>query len=168
MKQSGALTIAPVFAQFLEDELLPAIGMSPADFWAGLESIVGDLTPLNRALLEKRDAMQRPGQPWQHDEYVAFLREIGYLVPDGEPFQVETENVDREIAEVAGPQLVVPVSNARFALNAANARWGSLYDALYGTDAISNEDGQERGEGYTSMPPCHSTASATPMSTNMA
>jgi malate synthase len=157
MNQSGALTIAPVFAQFLEDELLPAIGMSPADFWAGLESIMSDLTPLNRALLEKRDAIQRAiddwhrarqGQPWQHDEYVAFLREIGYLVPDGEPFQVETENVDREIAEVAGPQLVVPVSNARFALNAANARWGSLYDALYGTDAIGDEDGQERGEGY--------------------
>ena len=154
---SGALTVAPVFAQFVEDELLPAIGMSPADFWAGLESIVNDLTPVNRSLLEKRADIQRTinewhvarqGQPWRHDEYVEFLREIGYLVPEGEPFQVATENVDREIAKVAGPQLVVPVSNARFALNAANARWGSLYDALYGTDAISEDNGQQRGGDY--------------------
>jgi len=153
----GALTVAPVFARFVEDELLPAIGMSPADFWAGLASIVEDLAPLNRSLLEKRAVIQeaidawhlgRKGQPWQHAEYVGFLREIGYLVPEGEPFQVETANVDREIADVAGPQLVVPVSNARFALNAANARWGSLYDALYGTDAIGEENGQQRGAEY--------------------
>ena len=143
----GALTIAPVFAQFVEDELLPAIGMSPADFWAGLASIVSDLTSLNRSLLDKRMEIQRAindwhlarqGEPWAHDEYVGFLREIGYLVPEGDPFEVETENVDREIAEVAGPQLVVPVSNARFA----------LYDALYGTDAISEDNGQERAGGY--------------------
>jgi malate synthase len=154
---SGALKIAPVFAQFIEDELLPAIGMSPANFWAGLESIVNDLSPLNRALLDKRDAVQhaiddwhraRAGQPLQHEEYVDFLRQVGYLVAEGEPFQIETGNVDREIAEVAGPQLVVPVSNARFALNAANARWGSLYDALYGTDAVSEEHGQQRGAEY--------------------
>ena len=154
---SGALTIAPVFVQFIEDELLVAIGMSPADFWAGLESIVNDLSPLNRALLDKRDAIQhaiddwhraRAGQPLQHEEYVGFLRQVGYLVAEGDPFQIETANVDREIADVAGPQLVVPVSNARFALNAANARWGSLYDALYGTDAVSEENGQERGSEY--------------------
>ncbi len=153
----GNLKVAPVFAQFMESELLPLIGMQPEEFWAGLESIINDLTPLNRALLEKRDEIQRQldewhtarrGQAWNHEEYVAFLREIGYLVPDGEPFTVDTVNVDREIAEVAGPQLVVPVSNARFAINAANARWGGLYDALYGTDAIGEEGGQERSGPY--------------------
>ncbi len=151
-----ALSIAPVFAQFIDDELLPAIGVSPQDFWSGLESIVDDLTPLNRALLEKRDDLQKAidewhrarGGDWAHDEYVEFLRQIGYLLPDGKPFRIETGDVDREIAEVAGPQLVVPVSNARFAINAANARWGSLYDALYGTDAIGEENGQERGARY--------------------
>ncbi|MEJ2255471.1 MAG: malate synthase G [Woeseiaceae bacterium] len=156
----GSLCAAPEFAHFVEHELLPAIGMSPADFWLGLESIVTDLTPLNRALLEKRAAMQqaiddwhdaRRDDGWQHDEYVEFLQSIGYLVPGGEPFSIGSENVDREIAEVAGPQLVVPVSNARFALNAANARWGSLYDALYGTDAIPEDNGQERGSQYNSV-----------------
>ncbi len=152
-----ALTVAPVFAQFIDDELLPAIGVGPQDFWAGLESIVNDLTPDNRALLDRRNEIQQAiddwhlahrDSEWNHDAYVAFLREIGYLVPEGEPFRVDTDNVDREIAEVAGPQLVVPVSNARFAINAANARWGSLYDALYGTDAVSEENGQERAGRY--------------------
>ncbi len=156
-RESCGLTIAPVFAQFVENELLPAINVSPGLFWSGLESIINDLAPVNRALLEKRDKIQqqiddwhieRPGRDWDHDEYVTFLKGIGYLVPEGKPFEVETRNVDREIAGIAGPQLVVPVSNARFALNAANARWGSLYDALYGTDAISEEDGQERGRQY--------------------
>ncbi|MDH3621507.1 MAG: malate synthase G, partial [Gammaproteobacteria bacterium] len=154
---TGALTVSAVFKQFVEDELLPAIGIDSDMFWPDLESIITDLTPLNRALLEKRDEIQhaidewhvaRRGQPTDHDEYVAFLREIGYLVPAGDPFKVTTEDVDPEIAEIAGPQLVVPVSNARFALNAANARWGSLYDALYGTDAISEENGQERSGPY--------------------
>ena len=152
-----ALRVAPVFSQFVESELLPAIGVSPAQFWAGLESIIDDLTPLNRALLEKRDEIQaqiddwhvaRRDEAWDHDQYVAFLREIGYLVPEGEAFAVETESVDPEIAEIAGPQLVVPVSNARFAINAANARWGSLYDALYGTDAIGEDNGKERSRQY--------------------
>jgi malate synthase len=155
--QSCTLTVSPVFAQFVENDLLPTIGVSPDDFWLGLESIINDLTPVNRALLEKRDEIQRQidqwhiarrDQAWDHDEYLAFLKSIGYLVAAGEPFKIKTRNVDREIAEVAGPQLVVPVSNARFALNAANARWGSLYDALYGTDAISEENGQERGGEY--------------------
>ena len=151
------LTVAPIFAQFIEDELIPAIGMSPAAFWAGLEAIINDLTPVNRALLAKRDEIQKKIDAWHvaggdvakdHDAYVDLLREIGYLVPDGDTFEVETANVDAEIAEVAGPQLVVPVSNPRFAINAANARWGSLYDALYGTDAIPEDDGQERAGGY--------------------
>ena len=154
---AGNLTVAPIFAQFIEGELLSVIGLDADAFWTGLESIITDLTPLNRALLEKRAEIQgaiddwhvaRSGAAWDHDEYIAFLKEIGYLTPEGEPFSVETENVDREIAEVAGPQLVVPVSNPRFAINAANARWGSLYDALYGTDAISEDDGKQRGGKY--------------------
>ena len=156
-RSSGALTVSPVFAQFMEDELLPAIGVDPGVFWPGVASIIADLTPLNRALLEKRGEIQRAidawhaarrGDAWNKDEYTEFLKSLGYLVPEGESFSVETENVDPEIAEVAGPQLVVPVSNARFAINAANARWGSLYDALYGTDAISEENGQERAGKY--------------------
>ena len=151
------LTIAPVFAQFVEDELLPAIGVRPDVFWDGLQSIIDDLTPVNRALLEKRDEIQeridawhreQGGVDWDHEDYLGFLREIGYIVPGGDPFEIETENVDAEIAEVAGPQLVVPVSNPRFAINAANARWGSLYDALYGTDVIPEGDGQDRSGGY--------------------
>jgi malate synthase len=151
------LTISPVFGQFIDIELLPAIGIGPEIFWPGLEAIIDDLGPANRALLEQRSEIQqrldawhvaRRGKAWRHDEYVAFLKDIGYLVPEGEPFTVETENVDAEIARVAGPQLVVPVSNPRFAINAANARWGSLYDALYGTDAISDANGQERSGAY--------------------
>ena len=156
-QRSDALKIAPVFRQFVEDELLPVIGIEPARFWSGLESIIDDLTPMNRSLLEERAKLQsridswhaeRPGASWDKDEYAAFLRDIGYLVAEAEPFKIETADVDREIAEVAGPQLVVPVSNARFALNAANARWGSLYDALYGTDAIPEGGGQERCSDY--------------------
>ena len=156
-RESCTLTISPIFAQFIESELLPSIGVDSGTFWSGLELIIDDLTPLNRALLGKRDEIQqaiddwhiaRRGAAWNHDEYIALLNKIGYLVPEGEPFTIETENVDREIAVVAGPQLVVPVSNSRFAINAANARWGSLYDALYGTDAISETEGQERGGKY--------------------
>lgn len=152
-----SLTPDPVFRRFVEDELLPAIDFEAAAFWSGLESIVRDLTPRNTALLALRDDLQakidayhveRRGAVWDRDAYAAFLRRIGYLREPGEPFRIETAGVDPEIAEVAGPQLVVPVSNARFALNAANARWGSLYDALYGTDVIDTDDGRERGESY--------------------
>ena len=153
----GSLQINPEFFRFITDELLPTVGIQADVFWSGLESIIHDLTPINRELLAQRDSLQekiddwhkaRAGEPLNHDEYVAFLREVGYLRETGEPFQITTENVDTEIAEIAGPQLVVPVSNARFALNAANARWGSLYDALYGTDVISEENGCERGGAY--------------------
>lgn len=153
----GALGIAPVFFDFIEQELLPAIDLDPDVFWGGLESLVTDLAPVNRSLLVVRDELQqtvdawhlqRRGTTWQHAEYVAFLKDIGYLADAGEPFEIETTNVDEEIAEIAGPQLVVPVSNARFAINAANARWGSLYDALYGTDVIDEENGQQRGGSY--------------------
>ena len=153
----GKLKISPVFHGFVEKELLPAIDFDSATFWTGLGAIVEELTPVNRKLLQHREELQqkidawhiaRRDEPWNHDEYVGFLRDIAYLKEPGEPFHIETTDVDPEIAEIAGPQLVVPVSNARFALNAANARWGSLYDALYGTDVIADDDGQERGRAY--------------------
>jgi len=151
------LSVAAVFHRFIEHELLPAIGFDSTVFWQGLESLITDLTPVNRELLQIRDDLQQKiddwhranaSPAWDHADYVAFLRKIAYLVESGDPFQITTEGVDAEIASVAGPQLVVPVSNARFALNAANARWGSLYDALYGTDVLSEEGGQERGSAY--------------------
>jgi malate synthase len=151
----GKLRVDPALFHFVERELLPTIGMEPDRFWAGLEAIVVELAPVNRRLLQTRDLMQQQIDDWHashedfdHDEYVAFLKSIGYLQETGEAFRVATQNVDAEIATVAGPQLVVPVSIARFALNAANARWGSLYDALYGTDVIGEADGKERAGGY--------------------
>ncbi len=151
------LSVDPIFYQFIETELMPLIGMGSDEFWSGLATLVSDLTPVNRELLVKRDALQQqiddwhrehPGRDFNHSDYVEFLTRIGYLREPGEPFRIETQNVDREIATVAGPQLVVPVSNARFAINAANARWGSLYDALYGTDVIPADQGREPGGAY--------------------
>ena len=141
---------------FLTDEVLPGTGLDNETFFEGFSAIVHALAPKNRELLAKRDALQEKldgwyrqnGAPVDFDTYESFLKEIGYLLPEGPGFKVETSNVDPEIAAVAGPQLVVPVMNARYALNAANARWGSLYDALYGTDAISDADGAEKGRGY--------------------
>ena len=153
----GGLSISRVFFDFVEQELLPAIDFKSEQFWSGLESIVTELTPVNRSLLAVRDELQqqidewhvaRQGKSWRHADYVAFLKDLGYLADAGKPFQIKTANVDAEIAEIAGPQLVVPVSNARFAINAANARWGSLYDALYGTDVISEDNEQQRAGGY--------------------
>ncbi|MGI9234432.1 MAG: malate synthase G [Woeseiaceae bacterium] len=153
----GALSISPVFFEFVEQELLPAIDLEPDVFWGGLESLVTKLTPVNRSLLAVRDELQqkidawhikRQGKAWKHAEYVAFLKDIGYLADSGRSFKIETTRVDAEIAEIAGPQLVVPVNNARFAINAANARWGSLYDALYGTDVIDEDNDQQRDGHY--------------------
>jgi malate synthase len=146
MDISNALSVDDILHAFVEGELLPGTGVAPAAFWTALEQILADFTPRNAELLAKRDALQEQIDAWWRDrrgkpvdvaEQAAFLREIGYLLPEPAPFQIATQNVDPEIAKVAGPQLVVPVSNGRFALNAANARWGSLYDALYGTDALA-------------------------------
>ncbi|QFU22934.1 malate synthase G [Shewanella eurypsychrophilus] len=150
--QVGNLQVASSLFQLINEQIIPGTGISSDKFWGKLESIMDDLIPKNRALLEKRETLQQTIDDWHlsHPEhepkaYRQFLEQIGYLVPEGAPFKIETENVDAEIAEQAGPQLVVPVKNARFALNAANARWGSLYDALYGTNAISEDGGAEIG-----------------------
>ena len=141
------LKIAPELADFVENQALPGTGVCADTFWGGLAKLVHELGPKNRALLAVREKIQSQvdawhikhrGQPHDSAAYQAFLRDIGYLMPEGEEFQIDTQNVDPEIASVAGPQLVVPVMNARFALNAANARWGSFYDALYGTDALGD------------------------------
>ena len=143
----SGLQIDPVLAEFIETQALPGTGVSSQKFWAGMARMVSELGPKNRELLAKRAEIQsridgwhmsRKGQNTNADEYEAFLKEIGYLVEEGDEFQIETANVDPEIALTPGPQLVVPITNARFALNAANARWGSLYDALYGTDAMGD------------------------------
>ncbi|MFD6449773.1 malate synthase G, partial [Nocardia sp. NPDC060220] len=155
--QVGGLQVASVLHDFIENEALPGTGVDSAAFWAGAEQIINDLAPRNRALLAERDEFQgkldawhgeNPGTGYDKAAYKQFLTEIGYLKPEPAAFQIATENVDTEIATTAGPQLVVPVMNARFAINAANARWGSLYDALYGTDAIPEANGAEKGSGY--------------------
>ncbi|MFA5119759.1 malate synthase G [Zavarzinia sp.] len=149
------LQVSADLAAFLETEALPGTGIDIAAFWAGFDAMVHDLAPKNRALLATRDAMQAKIDAWHKANgagdpaaYRAFLTEIGYLVPAPAPFTIETSGIDSEISSQAGPQLVVPVMNARYALNAANARWGSLYDALYGTDAIPEGGGAEKGQGY--------------------
>ena len=155
--QEGGLQVAQSLWQLVNDEIAPGTGIEAKDFWASFEAILNDLAPKNKALLAKRDQLQlqidqwhteRAGQSHDAAAYKAFLQEIGYLLPEGVDFKVTTANVDSEIALQAGPQLVVPVKNARFALNAANARWGSLYDALYGTDAIGDDGGAEAGKDY--------------------
>ncbi|WP_315808701.1 malate synthase G [Pseudomonas sp. C9-3] len=158
--QVGGLQVAKVLFDFVNNEAIPGTGIDAGKFWAGVETVINDLAPKNKALLAKRDEIQakvdgwhqaRAGQPHDAAAYKAFLQEIGYLLAEPADFQASTQNVDEEIARMAGPQLVVPVMNARFALNAANARWGSLYDALYGTDAISEENGAEKGKGYNKV-----------------
>ncbi len=158
--QVGGLQVAKVLLDFVNNEAIPGTGISAEQFWAGADAVIHDLAPKNRALLAKRDEIQAQIDAWHqarkgqaHDAvaYKAFLQEIGYLLPEPADFQATTQNVDEEIARMAGPQLVVPVMNARFALNASNARWGSLYDALYGTDVISEENGAEKGKGYNKV-----------------
>ncbi|VVM83486.1 malate synthase G [Pseudomonas fluorescens] len=158
--QVGGLQVAKVLFDFVNNEAIPGTGLTADKFWAGADKVIHDLAPKNKALLAKRDDFQaridgwhqaRAGQPHDAVAYKAFLQDIGYLLPEAADFQATTQNVDDEIARMAGPQLVVPVMNARFALNASNARWGSLYDALYGTDAISEADGAQKGKGYNKV-----------------
>ena len=150
----AGLKVAGVLADFVEARALPGTGLEPDAFWAGVADVFARFAPRNRALLEKRDSLQARIDAWHKEragkrqdiaDYKAFLTEIGYLAPEPAPFTVASSKVDRELADIAGPQLVVPILNARFLLNAANARWGSLYDALYGTDAIP---GTPEGKGY--------------------
>lgn len=152
----GGLDVDKGLYEFVNKDALPGTEVDQEKFWADLEQLIVDLAPTNRKLLDKRDELQEKldayykehSTDYSLEEYKNFLTDIGYLVPEGGKFSVETSNVDPEIAMVAGPQLVVPIMNARYALNAANARWGSLYDGLYGTDAISEEGGAEKGSSY--------------------
>ncbi|TMV07946.1 malate synthase G [Ruegeria sediminis] len=157
--ERNGLQVAAELAEFIETRALPGSGVSAEAFWSGLAKMVNELTPKNRALLAKRDELQATIDAWHvehrdkphdHEAYKAFLTEIGYLLPEGGDFEIETANVDPEIASIPGPQLVVPITNARYALNAGNARWGSLYDCLYGTDALGGlppQGGYDRGRG---------------------
>jgi malate synthase len=154
---AGGVQVARALYDFVNDEAIPGTGVEAATFWEGFGALVRDLAPRNKALLEKRDELQRQidawhverrGRPIEFADYTEFLRGIGYLQAEPADFLIGTKNVDPEIATIAGPQLVVPVTNARYALNAANARWGSLYDALYGTDVIPEDGGATRGPGY--------------------
>jgi malate synthase len=155
--QIGDIQVAKNLYDFVNNEAIPGTGVDADKFWAEFSNIVNELAPRNRELLAKRATLQDKMNTWNREhkgqkldmaEYKSFLKDIGYLVDEPSDFKISTTNVDEEVATMAGPQLVVPIMNARFALNAANARWGSLYDALYGTDAISEEDGAEKGAGY--------------------
>src|SRR6201996_8472215 len=157
MTKRSRLQVAANLDQFIEHEALPGTGVDSDAFWNGFGALVHDLAPKNRALLAVRDRLQTELDQWHRAHpgpvrdlaaYRSFLESIGYLVPVPARVKATTDRVDTEIAEQAGPQLVVPLSNQRYALNAANARWGSLYDALYGTDAIPETDGAEKGRGY--------------------
>ena len=153
--QRGRMQVASVLDNFINEQALPGSGVEPAKFWQGFEAVLAEFVAPNKALLAKRDSLQaqiddyhKAGKPAKGPEYKQFLQDIGYLIPQPADFSIETSGVDAEMATMAGPQLVVPINNARYALNAANARWGSLYDALYGTDVISEEDGAGKAGGY--------------------
>ena len=152
----SGLSVATELHDLINQEIAPEAGVDPAVFWQGLADIVFEMSPKNREMLEKRRKMHEIIGQWHHErpgsidfpQYKKLLKDIGYLLPEGDAYTITTENIDPEIAGVAGPQLVVPVNNARFALNAANARWGSLYDAYYGTDVIPEDDGCEKGTSF--------------------
>ncbi len=158
--KKGLLSVSSDLEKFFKSEVLPGLDISEDHFWASLDNIIHEFSPRNKSLLDIRESLQQqidawhianPGQEKNLSVYKDFLKEIGYLLEEPEDFEISTQNVDLEISSIAGPQLVVPVMNARFALNAANARWGSLYDALYGTDMISEDDGASRAGAYNSV-----------------
>ena len=153
----GRLSIASELLDFINNELLPGTGVAKKKFWKGLDKYAHELAPKNKNLLGFREILQKKIDIWHRNKkggkikikkYLNFLKEIGYIKKEGKKFYIKTQNVDKEISTIAGPQLVVPVMNARYSLNAANARWNSLYDALYGTDVISESNGAERGKKY--------------------
>ena len=155
--KKGNLTIDSILLDFVNKEIIPGTDINTEDFWSKFDLAVHELEPFNKALIEKRESIQKQIDKWHlankgkelnKDEYIRFLKSINYIVEKKKDFKISTQNVDREIAEIAGPQLVVPVDNARYALNAANARWGSLYDALYGTDVISDVEGATKSSLY--------------------
>ena len=152
----NGLKVNSILVEFINNEVIPGINIKPDDFWNKFSSIVHELAPINKALIEKRETIQKLIDEWHKKnkgkdldkiEYINFLKSISYITEEKEDFKIETSNVDQEISSIAGPQLVVPVDNARYALNAANARWGSLYDALYGTDVIPGD----KGKGYNEI-----------------
>jgi len=154
------LAISPVLLEFIDKEVIPGTGINVDEFWKKFDSAVHELAPINKALIKKREAIQKKIDAWHltnkdknlnKDEYIKFLKSINYIVEEKEDFQVTTQNVDDEIAKIAGPQLVVPIDNARYAINAANARWGSLYDSLYGTDVIPETDDANKSGPYNSI-----------------
>ena len=156
-KELNNLFVEKQFFEFIESELLPSISISSEKFWIELNQIIEKFSPCNTSLLAQRDVLQRKIDAWyaskkdnqfNMDSYINFLKEIGYIAPEVEPFKIKTQNVDDEVSKIAAPQLVVPVSNARFAVNACNARWGSLYDAVYGSDLIPKKGGKDSGQGY--------------------
>ncbi|KPJ93000.1 MAG: malate synthase G [Gammaproteobacteria bacterium SG8_15] len=158
--QVGNLQVAEVLYHLVNNEIIPGTGIDADRFWSALEQCVSRFSPKNKALLQKRDELQKQIDQWhrQHrgqahdpDVYKQFLQDIGYLLPEGDNFTITTNNVDPEISHIAGPQLVVPVMNARYALNATNARWGSLYDALYGSDVLTEDNGAEKGQTYNPL-----------------
>ena len=155
--KKGNLTIHSVLFDFINQEVIPNTGIMTEDFWSKFDDAVHELAPINRTLIKKRESIQKQIDEWhlankggelKKDEYIKFLKSINYIVEEKEDFQISTQNVDEEIAKIAGPQLVVPIDNARYALNAANARWGSLYDALYGTDIIPDISGATKSGSY--------------------
>ena len=154
------LVISSVLLEFINKEAIPGTGINVDEFWKKFDSAVHELAPINKILIEKREVIQKKIDFWHlankdkdlsKEEYIKFLKSINYIVKEKEDFQITTQNVDDEIAKIAGPQLVVPIDNARYAINAANARWGSLYDSLYGTDVISEKDGATKGTTYNSV-----------------
>ena len=158
--KKGNLTINSVLFEFVNQEVIPGTNIDIEDFWKKFDLVVHELAPINKALIEKRESIQKQIDEWHltnkgkelnKNEYIKFLKSINYIVEEKEDFKISTQNVDEEIAKIAGPQLVVPIDNARYALNAANARWGSLYDALYGTDVISDADGIKKSGSYNPM-----------------